>query len=278
MHAGIDHVRNFIRQTHYIFRLRTTLRSISFTCFKCRRFRCQGLQPYMSSLPSCRFSDADNNHYPFRTLGIDFIGPFEVVKKRNTEKRFVCLFTCLVSRAVHFEVADSLSQDSCMSAICRFVARRGVPEIIYSDNATNFLGTKKDIRRQPLAFVVGKTFDETFVGKKLARQGIQGHLNPPSAPHFGGAWERLVQPFERAFLITLGSSRLTREVFDTITVECESLLNSRPLTLVSSDIKDATPITPNHFFLGRPCPNVAAAISGGAIRLLSLLGAAPRAI
>ena len=100
----------------------------------------------------------------------------------------------------------------------------------------------------------------------------------PSAPHFGGAWERLVQPFKRAFLITLGSSRLTREVFDTITVECESLLNSRPLTLVSSDIKDATPITPNHFLLGRPCPNVAAAIFGGAIRLLSLLGAAPRAI
>ena len=257
MHAGIDHVRNFIQQTHYIFRLRTTLRSISFTCFKCRRSRGQGLQPYMSSLPSCRFPDADINHYPFRTLGIDFIGPFEVVEKRNTEKRYVCFFTCLVIRAVRFEVADSLSQDSCMSAIRRFVARRGVPEIIYSDNATNFLGTKKEIRRQPLAF------DETFVGKELARQGIQWRLNPPSAPHFGGAWERLVQPFKRAFLITLGSSRLTREVFDTITVECESLLDSRPLTLVSSDIKDATPITPNHFLLGRPCPNVAATIFGG---------------
>ena len=62
MHAGIDHVRNFIQQTHYIFRLRTTLRSISFACFKCRRFRGQGLQPYMSSLPSFRFPDADNNH------------------------------------------------------------------------------------------------------------------------------------------------------------------------------------------------------------------------
>ena len=257
MHAGIDLVRNFIQQTHYIFRLRTTLRSISFTCFKCRRFRGQGLQPYVSSLSSCRFPDADNNHYPFRTLGIDFIGPFGVVEKRNTEKRYVCLFTFLVSRAVHFEVADSLSQDSSMSAIRCFVARRGVPEIIYSDNATNFLGRKKEIRRQTLAF------GETFVGKELARKGIQWRLNPPSAPHFGGAWERLVQPFKRAFLITLGSSRLTREVFDTITVECESLLNSRPLTLASSDIKDATPITPNHFLLGRPCPNVAAAIFGG---------------
>ena len=257
MHAGVDHVRNFIQQSHYIFRLRSALRSISFTCFKCRRFRGQGLQPFMSSLPTCRFPNTDNNHYPFRTLGIDFIGPFEVVEKRHTEKRYVCLFTCLVSRAVHFEVADSLSQDSCMSAIRRFVARRGVPELIFSDNATNFLGAKKEIRRQPL------TLDENFVGKELARQGIQWRLNPPSAPHFGGVWERLVQPFKRAFLITLGSSRLTREVFDTITVECESLLNSRPLTHVSSDIKDATPITPNHFLLGRPCPNVAAAIFGG---------------
>ena len=60
----------------------------------------------------------------------------------------------------------------------------------------------------------------------------------PSAPQFGGVWERLVQPFKRAFLIALGSSRLTREDFDTIAVECESFLNSRPLTLVRSDIKD----------------------------------------
>ena len=45
MDAGIDHVRNFIQQTHYIFRLRTTLRSISFTCFKCRHFRGQEIQP-----------------------------------------------------------------------------------------------------------------------------------------------------------------------------------------------------------------------------------------
>ena len=117
----------------------------------------------MSSLPSCRFPDADNR-YPFRTLGIDFIGPFEVVEKRNTEKQYVCLFTCLVSRPVHFEIAGSLSQDSCMSAI------RGVPEIIYSDNATNFLGAKKEIR-QPLGF---------DVGKELARQGTQEHLNPPT--------------------------------------------------------------------------------------------------
>ena len=102
-------LRNIIQQTHYIFRLRTTLRSISFICFICRRFCGQGLQPHMSSLPSCRFPDADNK-CPFRTLGIDFIGPFEVVEKRNTEKRYVCLFTCLVSRAVHFEVADTLRE------------------------------------------------------------------------------------------------------------------------------------------------------------------------
>ena len=92
--------------------------------------------------------------------------------------------------------------------------------MIYSDNATNFLGSKKEIRRELLAI------GETFVGKELARQGIQWRLNPPSVPHFDGVWERFVQPFKRAFLITLGSSRLTREVFDTITVECNVSLFS----------------------------------------------------
>ena len=81
---------------------------------------------------------------------------------------------------------------------------------------------------------------------------IYWKFNPPLVPHFGGSWERSVQVFKISLYKVIGSRTLTDEQLSTITCEIESNLNSTPLTNVSSDINDPLPLTPNHFFLGRP--------------------------
>lgn len=43
-------------------------------------------------------------------------------------------------RAVHIEKLHSLDADSFINALMRFIARRGVPEKIRSDNGTNSAG------------------------------------------------------------------------------------------------------------------------------------------
>lgn len=48
-------------------------------------------------------------------------------------------------RAVHIEVAHSLDTSSFMNALRRFIARRGQPEIIRSDNGTNFVSAEREI-------------------------------------------------------------------------------------------------------------------------------------
>ncbi|XP_058817332.1 uncharacterized protein LOC131680634 [Topomyia yanbarensis] len=65
---------------------------------------------------------------------LDYFGPL-VVKK--------ALFTCLTIRAVHLKVVHSLSTESCRMSIRRFVAKRGTPQQIYSDNGTNFRGAAR---------------------------------------------------------------------------------------------------------------------------------------
>ena len=45
------------------------------------------------------------------------------------------------------------------------------------------------------------------------------------------------------------------EVIQTALVEVEGLLNSRPLTCLSTDSDDFTPLTPNHFLIGRASPH-----------------------
>ena len=83
-------------------------------------------------------------------------------------------------------------------------------------------------------------FDREIVSY-FQHQNISWKMNPPSAPHFGGVWERLVQTIKQVFLLNFGSARLSLDLFITIVGETERFLNVRPLTHVSSDVADDLP-------------------------------------
>jgi hypothetical protein len=83
---------------------------------------------------------------PFYRVGVDYFGPFEVKLKRSHVKCYGVLFTCLASRVVHLEVASSLSTDSYINALRRFIAWRGQVKKIRSDNGTNFLGANRELK------------------------------------------------------------------------------------------------------------------------------------
>jgi hypothetical protein len=130
------------------------------------------------------------------------------------------------------------------------ISRRGKPQRILSDNGTNFVGANRELRECLQNWNKGKIHDE------MVQQEIEWHFNPPAAPHFGGVWERLVQSCKRAIRVVVGKQILTDEVLLTVMAEVEALLNSRPLTHVSTHLSDEEALTPNHFLLGRPSPNL----------------------
>ena len=126
----------------------------------------------------------------------------------------------------------------------RFVSRRGTPAMIWSDNGTNFIGAEKELRESI------EKWNVVNIAAELAHKGIKWRFNPPSAPHQGGIWERLVRSFKRVLYTILGTRRLTDEVLHTTFCLVENALNSRPLTPVSADPCDLNALTPNHFLLG----------------------------
>ena len=77
-------------------------------------------------------------------------------------------------------------------------------------------------------------------------------FNPPYCPQFGGLWERLIKSANRTLLSILGSKRLSFDTLETIMVEVEVILNSRPLTNVADQPENEEPLTPNNFLIQRP--------------------------
>jgi len=95
----------------------------------------QATTPLMTSLPRDQLQEA----VPFSKVGVDYFEPIMVKYVRKQEKCYGCLFTCLVTRAVHLEVAKSLETESFINALRGFIARRGPSSDVYSDKGTNFV-------------------------------------------------------------------------------------------------------------------------------------------
>ena len=123
----------------------------------------------------------------FRNAGVGFFGPLLVKERRGEVKAYRCLFTCMSTRACHLELVDDLSTDHFIMALKRFIARRGRSQRIHSDNETSFVGANNELRK------CIEQLDEERIQNFCAPKEIELKFHPPSAPHFGGAWGRLVQ-------------------------------------------------------------------------------------
>lgn len=84
----------------------------------------------------------------FSRTFVDYGCPFITVPGRlkRRKKRYLCLFTCLATRAVHLEMAFGLDRDAFLNAFYRMVSRRGLPEEMLSDNGTNFKGDDRELK------------------------------------------------------------------------------------------------------------------------------------
>ncbi|XP_058828346.1 uncharacterized protein LOC131688193 [Topomyia yanbarensis] len=239
-HQNQETVFNEIRQQFRIPKLRPLIQRVARSCLYCKVRKATPKPPMMAPLPRVRLTP---HIRAFSYTGIDYFGPIQVKQGRSLVKRWVALFTCLTTRAVHLEIVHSLSTQSCVMAIRRFIARRGSPSDLYSDNGTCFRGASNLLTEQIKAIHEGCAV--TFTNAHT-----NWYFNPPSAPHMGGCWERMVRSVKAAMGgISEHSRHPSDEVLETVVLEAESIVNSRPLTYVPLDNADQEALTPNHFLL-----------------------------
>nr|XP_044248764.1 uncharacterized protein LOC123002519 [Drosophila takahashii] len=241
LHANHETLINELRQSFWIPKLRPTVARLRRSCQICKNRQAAPRPPRMADLPYPRLAAF---HRPFSYTGVDYFGPLLVTVRRSSEKRYGVLFTCLSTRAIHLEVAYSLTADSCILAVRNFIARRGRPVELWSDNGTNFQGASTELRRA-LDVLDKVQLEREFTGPEMKWKFI-----PPASPHMGGAWERLVRSVKVALYSILSSARPSDELLRGALMEVEMIVNSRPLTYIPVKDENEEALTPNHFLLG----------------------------
>lgn len=238
-HHHDEVVVNEMRQRFRISGLRALVNATSKKCQFCKNRRAKPSCPEMGDVPPERLAAFTR---PFHFTGVDYFGPLEIVIGRRREKRWGVLFTCMTMRAVHIEIAPSLSTDSFLLAFKQFISRRGVPHRVLSDNATNFRGASRVLLSEV----------EKISSDELEREypRIEWKFIPAASPHMGGSWERMVRSVKSVLMDILPEDGLREEVLRAALADVENIINSRPLTYVPLETSESEALTPNHLLLG----------------------------
>nr|XP_042913389.1 uncharacterized protein LOC122273384 [Parasteatoda tepidariorum] len=147
LHVGAQTLLHCVRQEFWPLNGRNTARKIVHDCITCFKAKPKIEQQIMASLPKERVTISP----PFSKTGTDLCGPF-LIKYKNQRKGilnkiYVVIFVCLITRAIHLEIVSDLTAEVIIATLKRFFARRGLPSIIFSDNATNYTGAQSELRK-----------------------------------------------------------------------------------------------------------------------------------
>ena len=248
-HAGPSYVLDLVRRNYLIINGRRQIRSILRLCPTQRCVKPTPLGQIMAPLPKERIDEPES----FKNVAVDMFGPMFVrhscdktdCPHDKTSKVYGCLFTCFHSRAIHLELLENASTEDFLQAFRAFVARRGCPRLMFSDNGRNFVKAAKEIR----------TLYKKINWKKVEQEGklknIEWFFNVEKAPHMNGLAEKMIASAKRPLKIILGNSQLTFRQLTMVLTEVESIVNNRPLTEVSEGLEDFFTITPSELIIGQ---------------------------
>lgn len=258
LHVGLNGLLAVVRQKFWPVNAKRTIHRILKRCVICFRTNPRDVQQYMGDLPSCRVTAAQ----PFARTGIDYAGPFfiKVGRMKAKVKVYVSLFVCMTTKSIHLELVSSLTTDGFLAALHRFAGRRGNPTELFSDNGTNFRGADRELSE--LFDLLQSQVLNDKVNEFCQPRGIKWSFNPPKAPHQGGIWEANVKCMKSHLCKTLNESYLTYEELNTLLIQIEGILNSRPLVQLTDDPFDYEALSPGHFLVGRELTAVAEPLYG----------------
>jgi len=181
----------------------------------------------MGQVPTARLLPSFLN----KRVSVDYAGPLTLkigtTRRPSHCKAYVAIFVCLATDSCHIELVSNLTAEAFLSALHRFISRRGKPIQIWSDNASCFHRANKELKELEQCLQQQNT-QESFMNF-CCTQDIQWKFSPPTGPHHGSIWENEVKACKRPLKRIVGESNLVFEEMATVLSQIEACLNSSPL-------------------------------------------------
>jgi len=240
LHGGVGLTMSHVRAKYWIPRLRRMARRIIRNCHGCKRFQAIALSsPPTGNLPT----DRTGGSTPFQVVGVDYAGPIIYKLKNGKEgKAYILLYACSLTRALHLDLVPDQTTEEFIRRFKCFIARRGKPQKIYSDNGRTFVAAAKWLKKL--------RNDESF-NNWLANEGIRWQFNLSRAPWWGGQFERMVGLTKQALYKSIGKGNLRWSELEEVLLDIEVALNNRPLSYVEDDVQMPL-LTPSAMLFGQP--------------------------
>ena len=145
LHGGVGLTMTTVRERYWVSRLRRLAKRIVRSCYGCRRFQAHAFAaPPPGRLPTNRTQGGA----PFQVVGLDYAGPIKYRSKGKSEdKAYILVYSCSLTRALYLDVLPNMETPEFLRSLKRFIARRGRPRKIYSDNARTFVGAAKWVKQ-----------------------------------------------------------------------------------------------------------------------------------
>ena len=154
----------------------------------------------------------------FDKVGVNYAGPVLVkyghVRKPTVVKTYICVFVSLTVKAVHLELVSDLTTYAFIACLRRFISRRGVPSVIWSDHGTNFVGAAREIK--DLYQFLRECSTQESIANFLTTKNVTWKFIPQQAPHFGDLWEAAVKSMKTHLRKVIGNVKLIFEEFSTL--------------------------------------------------------------
>ena len=264
-HYEMDHftteaIIQKVRQTWFSDGARDTAKNVRQHCVQCMRQTAKPASQQMATLPTFVFKENDPC---FAYTSLDYTAPFKlrVLPPRRKKRRgqpppeplhdpyeivgIIAVFTCFYSHAVHLELVTDGSTGQFLGAFKNFVGRRGLPKLLFSDNATCFRESAKKIIKQ-----VNKT--NKRITEESRKLRFEWRFSTPLAPHTAGRHEAAVGLVKKCLYKVLKDQSLTYTEMQTAMIQAESYINDKPISCKPTSADTLEVITPSLLMRGAP--------------------------
>ena len=145
LHGGPQLLLSAISRKYAMICGLKVIKSVLCKCTTCLRYSARCLTQQVASLRN----ECLTFTFLFAVTGVDHAIPIKITLSKGrgikSTKGYICIFICLVTRAIHVKIASDLITRPFLAAFDRFSSRRNLPGSVYSDNGLNFQGAEREI-------------------------------------------------------------------------------------------------------------------------------------